>query len=190
MAKELHSSAMALVNLLGDVLDVTRFDAGRIELQESEFELRDLLSMEAKHLMPLARDKGLSFTLEDRPYLWLRADKVKLARVVGNLVGNAIKFTEKGQVKLSYDLLDDGRVRVSVTDTGVGIAAEHVAYIFDEFFQLRNPERDRNKGNGLGLTICKRLADAMGAELKVDTTPNAGSTFAIVLPASAVVARG
>ncbi len=189
MARELHSSAMALVNLLGDVLDVTRFDAGRVELQESEFDLRQLLESESQHLMPLARDKNLPFTLSAGPSIWVRADKVKLARVIGNLAGNAIKFTTTGQVSINYRREDDGRVRIEVTDTGVGIAAEQLQFIFDEFFQLRNPERDRNKGNGLGLTICKRLADAMSADLKVTSTEGKGSTFSVILPASAVMAQ-
>ncbi len=193
MAKELHSSAMALVSLLGDVLDVTRFDAGRIELQESEFDLRDLLQMECKHLMPLARDKNLNFTFEEGADLWVHSDKIKLARVIGNLIGNAIKFTEHGEVRVTYGFEpgsndDPRRVRIAVTDTGVGIAPENLSYIFDEFFQLRNPERDRNKGNGLGLTICKRLADAMGAELDVKSASGKGSTFSVYLPATVVIA--
>jgi signal transduction histidine kinase len=105
------------------------------------------------------------------------------------LLGNAIKFTDAGgQVRLTYGrATDGGGVTIAVRDTGVGIADADVKYIFDEFFQLRNPERDRNKGNGLGLTICKRLTDAMGGRLTVDSAPGRGSTFTIVLPASVVV---
>jgi PAS domain S-box-containing protein len=189
MAKELHSSSMALVNLLGDVLDVTRFDAGRIELQESEFDLRALLQLESQHLMPLARERNLDFALSPGPVIWLRTDKIKLARVIGNLVGNAIKFTDAGSVRLSCNLAGNGDAEIHVVDTGPGIALENLTFIFDEFFQLRNPERDRNKGNGLGLTICKRLADAMGAQLKVESELGKGSTFSVVFPAKFVVTR-
>jgi PAS domain S-box-containing protein len=188
LAQELHSSSMAMVNLLGDVLDITRFDAGRIELQESEFNLGALLAMECQHLMPLARQKNLDFRLVDGTDAWLRCDKIKLARMIGNLAGNAIKFTSAGQIQISYSI-NDSRLHIAVSDTGIGIAPEHTATIFDEFFQLRNPERDRNKGNGLGLTICKRLADAMGASLTVQSEPGRGSTFTVVLPPSAIIAR-
>jgi signal transduction histidine kinase len=81
----------------------------------------------------------------------------------------------------------DSTIQISVSDTGVGIAPEHLSHIFDEFFQLRNPERDRAKGSGLGLTICKRLVDAMGGTLDVRSAPGSGSTFVLTLPAYAIV---
>jgi len=116
--------------------------------------------------------------------VYVRADRIKLSRVVGNLLGNAIKFTERGTVRLEGGRDGDGWGVVRVADTGIGIAPEHLRNIFDEFFQLRNPERDRNKGTGLGLTICKRLVDAMGGTLGVESSPGAGSTFTVTLPPS------
>src|SRR5205085_5389963 len=117
------------------------------ELQETEFALNELLAEECKQLQPLAADKWLTLTVEppDRP-LWVRADRVKLARVLGNLVGNAIKFTDDGAVRVSAVLGPERQVVIRVADTGSGIAPEHQAYIFDEFAQLRNPARDRDKG--------------------------------------------
>jgi CheY-like chemotaxis protein/anti-sigma regulatory factor (Ser/Thr protein kinase) len=114
---------------------------------------------------------------------------VKLGRVIANLLGNAIKFTSRGEVRLNASRSGDGGVRIVVSDTGVGISPEHRARIFDEFYQLRNPERDRNKGTGLGLAISKRLMDAMGGMVDVDSTPGKGSAFVVTLPASAVSAR-
>ena len=151
LARELHGSAVSLVNLLSDVLDVARFDSDRIELQESEFPLAGLLAEESRRMLPLARDKGLElhFAAADES-LWLRTDRIKLSRILGNLVGNAIKFTERGGVRVDVARADDGGVRFRVTDTGIGIAPEHLRHIFDEFFQLRNPERDRNKGTRPG----------------------------------------
>ena len=198
MAQELHGSAMALVNLLGDVLDLARFDSGRIELTESEFSLNDLLADEHRRMQPLAQEKGigLHLALPERP-VRVRTDRIKLSRVVNNLVGNAIKFTEGGEVRVEVG--DEpvggngggggggGGPSIRVIDTGIGIAPEHQGHIFDEFFQLRNPERDRNKGTGLGLTICKRLVDAMGGRLWVESAPGRGSTFTVTLPPSAVV---
>jgi len=190
MARELQSSAATLVELVSDVLDVARFDSGKIELQESEFSLGALFNDEGRQLSPMAREKNLNFEMElPEPPLWLRTDRVKLGRVIANLLGNAIKFTSRGEVRLSADRTSDGGVRIIVADTGVGISHEHRARIFDEFYQLRNPERDRNKGTGLGLAISKRLMDAMGGTIDVDSTSDAGSTFTVTMPASAVSPR-
>ena len=188
LAQELHSSAVSLVSLLSDVLDIARFDSDKVELQESEFLLSTLLSDEQKQLLPLARQKGLSLEVNvPRDNIVVRTDRIKLARILGNLIGNAIKFTESGGVRIEAHKNGTGTVQISVSDTGVGIAPEHISHIFDEFFQLRNPERDRAKGSGLGLTICKRLVDAMGGEMSVQSTPGRGSTFTLTLPAFATV---
>jgi signal transduction histidine kinase len=188
LAREMHESAMALVNLLGDVLDVARFDSGRIEIQESDVSLGEVLAEEYRRMQPLARERGLALELDAPPEtIKVRADRIKLSRVLGNLVGNAIKFTEKGYVRLEAARDGDGWGDVRVVDTGVGIAPEHQKHIFDEFFQLGNPERDRNKGTGLGLAICKRLVDAMGGRLTVRSTPGVGSTFTVSLPPAGAV---
>ena len=189
LAQELHASAVSLVNLLSDVLDVARFDSDKVDLQESEFPLTALLSDEQRQLLPLARDKGLTLQFDVPPGepLVVRTDRIKLARVLGNLIGNAIKFTERGDVRIDAHRNGDNSIRISVADTGIGIAPEYLSHIFDEFFQLRNPERDRAKGTGLGLTICKRLVDAMGGTLEVKSEPGAGSTFTLTLPAYATV---
>ena len=191
LAQELHQSASSLVHLLSDVLDIARFDSDKVDLQESEFLLAELLADEQKHLQPLARQKGLEimFNAPAEPIL-VRTDRIKLARVLGNLIGNAIKFTEAGTVTVQARRNGDNTVHIAIADTGIGIAAEHLAHIFDEFFQLRNPERDRAKGSGLGLTICKRLVDAMGGNIAVNSTPGKGSTFTVVLPAFAAVPFG
>ncbi len=190
LAQRLQANALALVELVTDVLDVARFDVGKVELHESEFALHELLADEHRQLQPLAADKGLQLELEppERPF-WVRTDRVKLARVLGNLIGNAIKFTEQGVIRLSAILGPERQVVIRVADTGLGIAPEHQAFVFDEFAQLRNPERDREKGTGLGLAICKRLVDIMGGAIAVESTPRRGSTFTVTLPASCVVLR-
>ena len=188
LARELHGSAVSLVNLLSDVLDLARFDSDKVELQETEFSLTSLLEEERKQLLPLARQKGIEFDVELPPEsLFLRADRIKLARILGNLIGNAIKFTETGQVRVGANRNGDGSLHLFVSDTGIGIAPEDLQHIFDEFFQLRNPERDRAKGSGLGLTICKRLVDAMGGKLLVESSPGKGSRFTVTLPAFSLV---
>ncbi len=112
LARELHCSAVSLVNLLSDVLDIARFDSGKVELQESDFSLASLLEEEHRHLLPLAREKGIEFNFQSPPQvLWLRADRIKLARVLGNLIGNAIKFTQAGEVRLDAEHIAEGGVR-------------------------------------------------------------------------------
>jgi signal transduction histidine kinase len=188
LASELHASALSLINLLSDVLDVARFDSGKIEIQESEFLLSSLLEEEHRQLLPLAREKGLDFQWSSpREPIHLRTDRIKLARVLGNLIGNAIKFTDRGQVRVFGEPLDGQGIQIRVTDTGVGIPPEFQRHIFDEFFQLRNPERDRMKGAGLGLTICKRLVDALGGTLEVGSKTGEGSTFTVTLPKENIV---
>lgn len=189
LAGELHGSAISLVNLLSDVLDLARFDSGKVEMQESEFLLADLLEEEHRQMLPLAREKllELQWTAPPEP-IRIRTDRIKLARVLGNLIGNAIKFTEHGSVSVSVAPLNGAGVKISIADTGIGIPPDSQRHIFDEFVQLRNPERDRTKGTGLGLTICKRLIDAMGGRLEVSSAPQIGSTFTVTLPGSCVVA--
>lgn len=189
MAAELRSNASALNVLVHDLLDVARFDTGKMAFQETEFSLGVLVEEESRQLLPLAQEKGLKLRAEEQTAgVWLRADRVKLGRVLANLVSNAIKFTNEGEVVVSTAVRGDGVV-IEVRDTGIGIDPQHMQVIFDEFMQLRNPERDRYKGTGLGLAICKRLIEAMGGTISVSSVPGKGSTFAVVLPRSSVVTR-
>jgi CheY-like chemotaxis protein len=183
LAGELQSSATSLVTLVSDVLDLTRFDSGRIELNESDFPLAEAVAEEVRQQLPVAHARGIQLLFSSPPASILtRTDRVKLGRVLGNLLGNAIKFTPAGSVTVSLLVGSDRRAHIHIKDTGIGIDPEHLPRIFDEFFQLRNPERDPTKGTGLGLTICKRLVDAMGGSLLVESQPNLGSTFTVVLP--------
>lgn len=114
-------------------------------------------------------------------------DPLLLHRIVTNLISNAVKYTERGGVVVGVRRAKRGRVRIEVWDTGVGIAPEAITRIYDEFWQADNPERNFEKGLGLGLTIARRLADELGATLSVRSTPRRGSVFALTLPVSAQV---
>jgi len=188
LARELHNSSVFLVSLLTDVLDIARFDSGKMELSLSDFSLGSLMEKERDRLALLAREKpiGYRWTVPPEP-IWLRTDRVKLSRVLGNLVGNAIKFTDRGDVSVATERGLDGSVKILVKDTGIGIPADHQRDIFDEFVQLRNPERDRTKGMGLGLSICLRLVQAMNGTLQVQSAPGQGSTFVVTLHADSVI---
>jgi len=188
LAQEMHQSAMSLVNLVTNVLDVTRFETGKLDLHETEFPLAPLLEEEVRQTLPLAQAKGLEYELEEPPAaLWLTTDRVKLGRVLGNLLGNAIKFTDKGSVRMRARRNDAGGAEIEVADTGIGVSPDNQDKIFDEFFQLFDPQR--SKGSGLGLAISKRLVEAMGGTLSVSSVVGQGSTFTVSLPPTCVARR-
>ena len=173
---------------VSDVLDLTRFDSGKVDLQETIVDLKEFLNEECRQHQQAAREKGLEFNCHCNEPIVLRADRVKLSRILSNLISNAIKYTEKGQVHTRAKRLADGGAGIAIQDTGVGIPREHFAHIFAEFFQLKNEGRsDRSKGSGLGLAICRRLIEAMGGHIIVESELGKGSTFTIELPPSAVV---
>ena len=185
LSEELRNSANALVNLVSNILDVTRFDTDKLELHETEFPLAQLLEEECRQVLPLAQAKKLALECRHVPEaVWIRADRIKLGRVVGNLLGNAIKFTDSGGIGVRTRRDDAGKVEISVADTGIGISPENQSRIFDEFWQLSDPAR--SKGSGLGLSISKRLIEAMGGTIIVQSALGKGSTFTITLPASSV----
>ena len=184
----LLSNASALVELVNDLLDIARHDQGKLEFSESDFPLGDFLSATVEGMRPLSEQKRLDLILDvATPTAILRTDRVKLGRIVQNLVANAIKFTEAGHVRVSARASTQDGLLLQVEDSGIGIPEPMREGIFDEFAQLRNPERDRTKGTGLGLAICRRLVVAMGGKIEVGTRPDqAGSTFEVSLPPSRV----
>jgi signal transduction histidine kinase len=131
--------------------------------------------------LPAAEQKGLYLRAQAPTHLAMRTDRVKLERILNNLVSNAVKFTERGGVRVEVERAGAG-VEIHVIDTGIGIAPEAQERLFDEFYQLHNRERDRRKGFGLGLSIARRLARHLGGDVTVDSAPGRGSRFSVVLP--------
>ena len=188
LVQRLRRNTLSLAELTTALVDISSLDAGHISVRNSEFSLNELLLQERERLLPLAEAKNLHLRVEapEAP-LWLRTDKLKLARVLSNLVGNAMKFTETGGVTISAALTPEGAPLMRVRDTGVGMSPESLGRIFDEYGQLGNPQRDSNKGWGLGLAICRRLVGVMGGSISVDSKPGRGTTFSVHLPAACVV---
>jgi signal transduction histidine kinase len=190
LAQSLQANALSLSDMVTDVLDISYFDSGRIALRESEFSLNDLVREECALMEPLAAAAGLTLSQETaNPDVWLRADRVKLGRVLRNLVKNAIQFTPKGGVTVACALAPDGGVLIRVIDTGVGIAAENLERIFGEFAQLRGAQSTGGAGWGLGLAICRRLTRLMDGDVAIESEPSRGSVFIVRLPASRVLTR-
>jgi len=183
LVKNLDRASSTLVEMVNDLLDLTSFDSGALTQRVTEFELRSWLEAMLGPLEETAKAKPLDFRWSlEGPNVWVRADRVNLGRVVTNLVGNAIKFTEQGGVEVTVHSPVEGELRIRVEDTGSGIPAEQLERIFDEFAQLRNPERDRSKGTGLGLAIARRLVEAVGGRMEVHSRLGAGSRFTVTYP--------
>ena len=182
LAQTLQASALSIASMVADVLDMSALDAGAVALRPSEFRLDEVLAQECRALEPLARGKGLALRLEGAGPIAVRADRVKLARIVRNLVGNAIKFTDSGAVTVACATSADGAVSIRVSDTGIGIGAENVERVFGEYAQLQASGSPARRGWGLGLAISRRLAQMMGGEIMVHSAPGRGSTFTVHLP--------
>jgi len=180
----IHQSGQNLLRLINDVLDLSKIEAGKMEIRYEETDPTVALHEAAEELRALALAKDLTYVLkvEGKGKAWIDADRVR--QIFHNLVGNAIKFTERGRIEVSirFDPQEES-LQVSVRDTGMGIAREDQATIFDEFRQVDGSTTRRFGGTGLGLAICRRLTVLMGGELKVESEIGVGSLFVVQLPA-------
>ena len=196
---KIHSSARILLRTVDDVLDFSKIEAGKLELERTSFRLDEVLADLGSVLAVQAEGKGISFVVtagEDVPRS-LIGDPLRLGQVLTNLVGNAVKFTERGGVTLKVALAsrDDGeaKLRFTVEDTGIGITPPQLARIFEPFTQADGSTTRRFGGTGLGLTICRQVVEAMGGQLAATSVPGSGSTFTFELPfrvSAAEVASG
>jgi signal transduction histidine kinase len=183
MVAMMERNAQSLIELVNDLLDASKIESGTMRLDITSINLRGLIDELRETMEPLAREKEIRLDDKLPPDLPLvEADRTKLRRILVNLLSNALKFTPKGGlVQIRAEGLD-GRVRLSVADTGVGIAPEDVARLFDKYEQARSRATRGEKGTGLGLYITKQLVELHGGEINVDSTPGHGSTFSFTLP--------
>jgi signal transduction histidine kinase/CheY-like chemotaxis protein len=179
-----RAAAQSLAELVDDLLDIAKIEAGKIDVRPTRFSVADLFSALRGMLRPLlVSDKvALRFdAADDLPALL--SDEGKLSQILRNLISNALKFTERGEIRVSANLLADGKhIEFAVADTGIGIAKEDQERIFEEFVQVRNPLQARVKGTGLGLPLCRRLATVLGGGITLDSVPGQGSIFTVRLP--------
>jgi signal transduction histidine kinase/ActR/RegA family two-component response regulator len=183
----IRQSGEALLEILNDVLDLSKIEAGRFEMETTEFDLGDLMKGAHSAFTPLASKKGLSFdlALEDSAQGVYLGDPTRVRQILCNLISNALKFTERGEVRVTASAAG-GRLALSVSDTGVGIPPERVGVLFEKFTQADASTTRRFGGTGLGLAICRELADLMGGEIAVDSRLGEGSTFVVSLPLARV----
>lgn len=174
-----------MTEVVDELLDISRLDAGSMAVQRSSFALGELLQELARTYRPLAQSKGLRIDIDiEAGRALVRSDRTLLARVVSNLLSNAIRYTERGGVRVGIQLAE-AHVELAIEDTGVGIAAQELPRIFEEFYQVGNPARDRRLGLGLGLATVKRLSDLLGLGVAVQSRPGSGSRFTLCLPRGA-----
>ncbi|MBI5164185.1 MAG: PAS domain S-box protein [Magnetospirillum sp.] len=178
----LDQSIAALNGMLGGLLDVSRLDAGVVEAHVEDLALHDLVGRLAAEYTSLAGQKGLRLRWHC-PRSHVRTDPQLIERILRNLLDNALKYTRSGGILVGCRRRG-GEWRVDVVDTGVGISDTHLDGIFEEFFQVDNPARDRTKGLGLGLSIVRRLARLIGGRVGVASRPGRGSRFSLTLPSA------
>ena len=186
-----HQSAKGLMTIINDLLDVAKIEAGRIVIDEAPFSLHDCLGESLQPLQLQAQEKRIQLTTRVQPGVpsWLMGDALRLRQVLINLVGNALKFTEHGEVRIEIALAEvqEGdpptclRLRGSVTDTGIGMTRDQIGQIFDPFTQADGSITRRYGGTGLGLTIVQRLVALMGGSVSVESSPGLGSCFSFDL---------
>ena len=181
-----HQSAASLLGILNDILDLSKIEAGRLDVEHVEFDLERVFDGLANLLAQRAEDKGVELLFDVDPAMPLRwlGDPMRLGQILINLTGNAIKFTDTGSVVVGCRVLtrQDTRstLEFSIRDSGIGMSAEQTAGLFVPFTQGDNSISRRFGGTGLGLAICKRLAELMGGRITVESQPGQGSTFCFV----------
>lgn len=180
--KMVQGSAQHLLALINDVLDISKIEAGQLTFATDEFDMGRSIQKTVEKLRPLSDKKGLmlSSNIPEIPII-LHTDQRRTEQIVINLVNNSIKFTEQGEIKINC-VVEDGFVKTSVTDTGIGIAKDKMESLFTPFKQIDTGLSRQYEGTGLGLSICKRLVDLMGGEIWVESEIGKGSTFSFTLP--------
>jgi CheY-like chemotaxis protein len=187
----IRDSGRALLAVLNDLLDLSKIEAGHLDLELIEFNIEEVAIGVGSVYTEMANRKGVSFSVslgENVRGIWL-GDSIRIRQILYNLVSNALKFTSRGDVKVRLETTDDGKLSISVIDTGVGIPADKVGKLFTNFYQTDSSNTRRFGGTGLGLAICRQLCELMGGAIDVESREGEGSTFRVTLPLKRVAAR-
>jgi len=181
----IEGSAQDLQEMVNDLLDLAKVEAGKIRIRPKQFEVHELFSALKGMLKPLLADNNsVELIFEDeRDLPKLYTDEGKVSQILRNLISNALKFTPSGHVRVSAEISTENFVLFRVEDTGIGIPEEHHETIFREFSQVENPLQERHRGTGLGLPLCRNLTLLLGGKLSLTSEPNKGSTFSVWIPA-------
>ncbi|HYD53761.1 MAG TPA: ATP-binding protein [Gemmatimonadaceae bacterium] len=183
MAGYIRTSAQSLYEIVNDLLDIAKIEAGKVEVRPSAFTVEELFKALRGMFRPLVTNDAVTLVFDEPLDLPpLETDETKVAQILRNFVSNAVKYTERGIVRVSAERVDDDHLVFRVSDTGIGIAPEHQALVFEEFEQVENPLQSRHKGTGLGLPLTRQLARLLGGTVSLESELGAGSTFSVVIP--------
>ncbi|WP_052075094.1 sensor histidine kinase [Pseudomonas lutea] len=177
------TAARELSDMVDDLLDLAKIEAGRINISPAWFDMFDLFSALRGMFRPIVDASAVDLIFEQPAGLpRLYTDDQKLGQILRNFISNSLKFTQRGEVRVSARLENEQSVRFAVTDTGIGIPQELHGALFEDFIQVDSPLQKRLRGTGLGLSLCKRFAELLGGHVGVESEPGVGSTFYVVIP--------
>jgi signal transduction histidine kinase len=177
------TAARELSDMVDDLLDLAKIEAGRISISPAWFDMFDLFSALRGMFRPIVDASAVDLIFEEPVGLpRLYTDDKKLGQILRNFISNSLKFTTRGEVRVSARLECEDKVRFAVSDTGIGIAPELHGALFEDFSQVDSPLQKRLRGTGLGLSLCKRFAALLGGEVGLESTPGVGSTFFVIIP--------
>ena len=179
----IQQTSLEFAEMVNDLLDLAKVEAGRIDISPAWFEMVDLFSALRGTFKPVLVNTDVTLVFEepgDIPQVY--NDDRKLAQILRNFISNALKFTQTGEVRVSAERVGENEMRFSVSDTGIGIAPEFHHAIFRDFSQIDSPIQKRLRGTGLGLSLSKRLAEVIGGSVGLRSEPNKGSTFFVTIP--------
>lgn len=177
----IRTSALGLSELVNDLLDIAKVEAGKVTIRPQQFEVSDLFNALKGILRPILNQSEVNLVFDKPQNLPMYTDEGKVSQILRNLISNALKFTPNGEVRISA--FTQGRTIVfTVADTGIGIAPKNLELIFEEFVQIENPLQSQFKGTGLGLPLCRQLAQLLGGKIAVESKLEVGSIFTVTLP--------
>ena len=179
----ISNASRELSDMVDDLLDLAKIEAGRITISPAWFDMFDLFAALRGMFRPIVDTKAVDLIFEEPVGLpRLYTDDKKLAQILRNFISNAVKFTVRGEVRISAQLEGADTVRFAVSDTGIGIAQELHGTLFEDFAQVDSPLQKKLRGTGLGLSLCKQFAALLGGSVRVESVPGVGSTFSVIIP--------
>lgn len=184
MLERIYHGGLELADLISDTLDASKIEAGKMEVTASDFNLHDLISQVHTQLKSIAIDKGLHLKIECRPGLSIRSDRNKVKQIINNLLSNALKYTEEGEVSLIVSEPQQRSIELVVSDTGIGMQQEELYKVFGAWQRVGNQKSKDIQGTGLGLALVKELVGMLKGEIDVKSSYGNGSTFTVYLPYS------
>ncbi|MDX1952901.1 MAG: ATP-binding protein [Verrucomicrobiota bacterium] len=179
----IRRAAMDLSDLVNDLLDIAKVEAGKVTVKASSFSLNELFGALRGMLRPLVTNSAVSLIFEDTSSLpEIYTDESKLSQILRNFISNALKYTEKGEIRVAGRMNEEGKLVISVSDSGIGIAEQDLGRIFEEFVQVEGEHQRKVKGTGLGLPLARKLAELLGGMVEARSKAGEGSVFSVTIP--------